>query len=208
LSPAATVIPANNRRSEPETVRNDKSSPQDASSVKKHLVLSALGKDRPGIVNQLSRVVLDAGCNIEDSRMTVLGGEFALILLVTGAWNAIAKLEGQAKALEKKLGLTLVTRQTEPRTGRQTMVPYVVDVVVMDHPGIVHDVAEFFSSRDINIEDLNTWTYAAAHTGTPMFSMNMTISIPADLNIGRLRDEFTRFCDDQNLDATIEPSRH
>ena len=189
-------------------MRNDKTSPQDSSNLKKHLVISALGKDRPGIVNQLSRAVLDAGCNIEDSRMTVLGGEFALILLVSGAWNAIAKLEGQAKALEKKLDLTVVAKQTEPRPSRQSMVPYVVDVVVMDHPGIVHDVAEFFSSREINIEDLNTWTYAAAHTGTPMFSMNMTISIPADLNIGRLRDEFTRFCDEQNLDATIEPSRH
>lgn len=176
--------------------------------MKKHLVISALGKDRPGIVNQLSRAVLDAGCNIEDSRMTVLGGEFALILLVTGAWNAIAKLESQAKALEKKLELTVVARHTEPRAVKLRMVPYVVDVVSMDHPGIVSEVAEFFSSRDINIEDLSTWTYAAAHTGTAMFSMNMTISIPADLNIGRLRDEFTRFCDELNLDATVEPSRH
>jgi len=72
----------------------------------------------------------------------------------------------------------------------------------------VHGIAEFFSTREINIEDLSTWTYAAAHTGTPMFSMNMTISVPASVNIGRLRDEFTRFCDELNLDATLEPARH
>ena len=176
--------------------------------MKKHLVISALGKDRPGIVNQVSRVILDAGCNIEDSRMTVLGGEFALILLVSGVWNEVAKLEAQLRTLEKKLDLTLVMKTTEPRPTKQSMVPYVVDVVAMDHPGIVHDVAAFFSTREINIEDLNTWTYAAAHTGTPMFSMNMTISVPAEVNIGRLRDEFTRFCDEMNLDATLEPSRH
>jgi len=176
--------------------------------MKKHLVVSALGKDRPGIVNQVSRVILDAGCNIEDSRMTVLGGEFALILLVSGVWNEVAKLEAQLRTLEKKLDLTLVLKSTEPRPTKHTMVPYVVDVVAMDHPGIVHDVAAFFSTREINIEDLNTWTYAAAHTGTPMFSMNMTISVPAEVNIGRLRDEFTRFCDEMNLDATLEPSRH
>jgi glycine cleavage system transcriptional repressor len=181
---------------------------QNATDMKKYFVISALGRDRPGIVNQLSRAILDAGGNIEDSRMTVLGGEFALILLVSGAWNAIAKLEGQIKALEKKLELTLVAKATEPRALKAAMVPYLVDVVAMDHPGIVHDVAEFFSTREINIEDLNTWTYAAAHTGTPMFSMNMTISIPADLNIGQLRDEFTRFCDELNLDATLEPARH
>jgi glycine cleavage system transcriptional repressor len=176
--------------------------------MKKYLVISALGKDRPGIVNQLSRAILEAGCNIEDSRMTVLGGEFALMLLVSGVWNAIAKLESQAKVLEAKLELTLVTKATEPRATKTAMVPYVVDVVSMDHPGIVSEVAEFFSTRNINIEDLSTWTYAAAHTGTPMFSMNMTISVPAEVNIGQLRDEFTRFCDTLNLDATLEPSRH
>lgn len=176
--------------------------------MSKHLVISALGKDRPGIVNQISRAILDAGCNIEDSRMTVLGGEFALILLVSGVWNAIAKLETQLKTLEKKLELTVLTKATEPRAIKDKMVPYMVDVVSMDHPGIVHEVAAFFSAREINIEDLNTWTYAAAHTGTPMFSMNMTISIPASVNIGRLRDEFNQFCDGLNLDATLEPARH
>jgi len=180
---------------------------QSSRDVKKFMVISALGKDRPGIVNQLSRAILEAGCNIEDSRMTVLGGEFVVMLLVSGVWNAIAKLETQARVLEKKLELTLVTKTTEPRAVKPAMVPYVVDVVAMDHPGIVSEVAEFFSSRQINIEDLSTWTYAAAHTGTPMFSMNMTISIPAEVSIGRLRDEFTRFCDTLNLDATLEPSR-
>ena len=55
---------------------------------------------------------------------------------------------------------------------------------------------------------MGTWTYPAAHTGTPMFSLNLTVSIPAGVHIGRLRDEFTSFCDTLNLDATIEPARH
>lgn len=176
--------------------------------MKKHIVLSALGKDRPGIVNQLTRAILDAGGNVEDSRMTVLGGEFAVILLISGAWNSIAKLETQLPAIEKKLDLTFTARQTESRALKQNMVPYAVDVVTMDHPGIVNEIAEFFSMREINIEDLSTWTYAAAHTGTPMFSMSMTVSVPASLSIGNLRDEFTRFCDRMNIDATLEPARH
>ncbi|MGD8514343.1 MAG: glycine cleavage system protein R, partial [Granulosicoccaceae bacterium] len=66
-------------------------------------------------------------------------------------------------------------------------------------------VAEFFSSRNINIEDLSTGSYAAAHTGTPMFSMNMTISIPAEQSIAELREQFMQFCDELNLDAVMEP---
>jgi len=176
--------------------------------MKKFLVISAIGKDRPGIVNELSKVIVDNGCNIEDSRMTVLGGEFALILMVSGHWGAITRLERQVPVLEKKLELTILARHTEPRTAVQDMVPYTVDVVAMDHPGIVHEIADFFATRDINIEEMSTWTYPAAHTGAPMFSLNMTVSLPAGVHIGRLRDEFTGFCDNLNLDATIEPTRH
>ncbi len=174
----------------------------------KHLVISAVGKDRPGIVNDLSKSIVDAGCNIEDSRMTVLGGEFALIVLISGSWSAVAKLETQVPALAKKLDLIVTAKYTEPRAVRADMVPYQVDVVSMDQPGIVHDIADFFASRSINIEELTSWTYPAAHTGTPMFSLSMTISIPAKTHIGQLRDDFVKFCDELNLDATLEPSRH
>jgi glycine cleavage system transcriptional repressor len=175
--------------------------------TKKHLVLSAIGKDRPGIVNELSKAVLDSQCNIEDSRMAVLGGEFALVVMVSGNWNNIAKLETALPKIAARLELTLAVKPTELREPRANMVPYVVDVVSMDHPGIVRDIANFFSSRQINIEEMSTWTYPAAHTGTPMFSMNLTVSIPASVSIGQLRQDFTSFCDDLNLDATLEPSR-
>jgi len=71
----------------------------------------------------------------------------------------------------------------------------------------VHDVADFLAERDINIETLDTETYAAAHTGTPMFSMNLRISVPGDMHIATLRDEFTDFCDQLNLDAVLEPAK-
>ncbi len=138
--------------------------------------------------------------------MTVLGGEFALILMVSGSWDAIAKLEGQVPSLQSALGLTIIVRRTEERTGTHGLVPYEVDVISMDHPGIVHEVAEFFSNRGINIEEMITGSYAAAHTGTPMFSLKMTIAAPADIPIAQLRDDFAEFCDDLNLDAALEPA--
>lgn len=179
-----------------------------SNSNTKNLVISAVGKDRPGIVHDISKAVLDAGCNIEDSRMSVLGGEFALIVLLSGTWSAVAKFESQIQPLAKKLDLAISAKYTEARAVRTDMVPYQVDVVAMDHPGIVHDIADFFASRGINIEELTTWTYPAAHTGTPMFSLSMTVSIPARVQIAKLREDFMTFCDAQNIDATLEPSRH
>lgn len=170
-----------------------------------HLVISALGKDRPGIVNQLSKAIYELDCNISDSRMTVLGGEFAILLMIEGPWNRLAMLEDQVPELQEKLGLTITTKRTEERAGNANLLPYGVDVVSLDHPGIVYSLASFFSDKNINIEDMTTGSYAAAHTGTPMFSVRMSIGIPADIHIAALRDEFMDFCDSMNIDAVLEP---
>ena len=106
--------------------------------------------------------------------------------------------------LERKLGMTMVVKKTSPRKRRASLLPYRVDVVSMDHPGIVHDVADFFAHRGINIEDMSTATYAAAHTGTPVFSMHITIAVEADSPIAELKHDFQDFCDELNLDSTME----
>ena len=173
--------------------------------MQNHFVISALGNNRPGLVHQLSKAVKDCGCNILDSRMAVLGGEFAVILLLAGTWDAIAKIESMIPRLEDSLDLTLISRRTEVREKAANLMPYAVEVVASDRPGIVHDIAQFFSSRDINIEELFTGSYAAAHTGTTMFSLHVTISVPTNTSIAALRGEFMDLCDQLNLDAVMEP---
>lgn len=172
--------------------------------AKNYLVISAIGVDKPGIVNDLSMTVMEQNCNIEDSRMIMLGGEFAVILLVSGVWNDIAKLEDNIGQLQRKLDLTISTKRTEGRRPRNNLVPYEIEAISVDQPGIVYQLANFFSTRDINIEELNTSSYAAAHTGTPMFAINMIVDIPMDTHIAGLRDQFMDFCDEINLDAVIE----
>lgn len=170
-----------------------------------HLVISALGQDRPGIVDEFSRVIYELGCNIADSRMTKLGDEFAILLMVEGPWNQLAKLEAQVSDLEKRLDMTIISRQTETHIEDKDILPYSVEVVALDHPGIVHKLASFFAKRNINIENLSTSSYAAPHTGTRMFSVEINVGIPAHIQIADLREEFMDFCDTLNLDAVLEP---
>ncbi len=175
------------------------------STQKTYLVISALGEDHPGIVNNLSKAIAEHGCNIEDSRMTVLGGEFAAMLLVEGKWNTLAKIENSLPELETQLGMTIIAKRTGERSSTRSLVPYGVEVVSMDHPGIVNSLANFFAEREINIEDLATSSYSAPHTGTPMFSVHMSVGIPSEMHIAGLRDEFMDYCDSLNLDAVLEP---
>ena len=172
--------------------------------MSKNLVISALGNDKPGIVNELSKTILDHGGNITESRMMVLGGEFAIMLLVTGNEESITEINSKLDAIGQSLGLTLISKETQEQDENKKRLPYQVTVVSMDHPGIVHNISDFLSSRQLNIEEIETKTYPAAHTGTPMFSLEMIISVPADSSVKTLRDEFVTFCDDLNLDASLE----
>ena len=167
------------------------------------LVITALGEDRPGIVDELSNALTAHDLNIEDSRMSLLGGEFAILMLVSGSSNSINTFMDETFTLEASLRMKLLVKATRKKAETQTLAPYAVEVVSMDHTGIVRDIARFFSSRKINIIDLDTSRYAAAHTGAPMFALHMTVEIAAEQSIGKLREEFVNMCDQLNLDAKM-----
>ena len=170
------------------------------------VVISVIGHDRPGLVNDLAKLAADLNLSIEDSRMTVLGGEFAVLMSVAGGDLALQRLETKLDRLATELDLAWLFRRTGERADVEGRVPYTVSVTAMDHPGIVHKVASFFSSRDINIYNLDTVSERAAHTGTPIFSLVMEVELPPDVRIAELRDAFFYFCDDHDLDAELRPS--
>lgn len=169
------------------------------------IVLSVLGTDRPGIVKDISKSILDCGGNIEESRMTSLGAEFAVLMLISGNWHTPTKLEKALDQLSKEHNLSINLKKTGARNDHEDCIPYGVDVICLDQAGIVFNLSEFFASRDIEISDLVTRRYAAPHTGAPMFSVQMTVSIPAAAPIGQLRDDFHDLCEQLNLDSILEP---
>ena len=173
--------------------------------MQNYLAISAIGTDRAGLIEPLIRAVRDCGCSIVDSRMTVLGNRVAIMMLLSGTWDAIAKIENSLPRLEKQLDIATIAERTEIRQREGKLMPYAVEVVAVDHVGIVHEITQFFYQREINIEDLYSGTYTAAHTGTAMFSLHMTVGVPTDVSIAGLRSEFMEFCDQLNLDSIMEP---
>jgi glycine cleavage system transcriptional repressor len=169
------------------------------------IVISAVGTDRTGVVRDITKVILSCGGNIEESRMTTLGSEFAMLMLVSGNWHTLSRLENGLKKLSADDNLTVAIRKTGEKPSRSDRMPYAVDVVSLDQQGIVFNLADFFASHDIEIADVATRRYSAAHTGAPMFSVQMAVNIPASVHIAQLRDEFLELCDRLNLDAILEP---
>ena len=91
--------------------------------MKQHLAISAIGNDRTGMVHDLTRIVADCGGSISESRMTTLGSEFAMLVLVSGNWHALARLETELKKLAEAGTLTVQLRRTEQRATRSDMLP-------------------------------------------------------------------------------------
>ena len=172
------------------------------------MVISAVGGDRTGVVHELTRVILDCGGNIKESRMAGLGSDFAMLVLVSGNWHTISRLEQDLSRFADAHSLTIQVKRTEPRKFSKELLPYAIDVVCLDQPGIVHRLSGFFASRNVEIAEVTTRSYPAAHTGTPMFSVQMLINIPAGVHISTLREDFMEFCDQLNVDAIMEPVKH
>ena len=173
-----------------------------------YLVISAIGQDRPGIVDEVSAFVLAHECNVEDSRMAVLGGDFALIMLVSGTEVKVEKLGGHLGELEKQSGLTVVSRSAKSPSAPRAVpaVPYALKAVGMDHAGIVHNIAHLLAEMGINVETAETGTSHSPGTGTPIFSMNMKLAVPGNLQAKEIREQLAKLGDDLNVDISIEPA--
>ena len=171
------------------------------------IVISAIGSDHTGVVQGLTKAVLDCGGNIEESRMTTLGSEFAMLLLVSGNWHLRSKLDSELEKLGKAEDLQITVKETDAKPAAVDRMPYLVDVLALDHEGIVFNLADFFAARNIEIADVATHSYAAAHTGAPMFSVQMSVNVPSDVHIAQLRDEFHDLCETLNLDAVFDAAK-
>jgi glycine cleavage system transcriptional repressor len=124
----------------------------------KRYLLTAAGRDRPGLVAAVSKILFEEGCNLEDSAMTRLQGEFAILLILTGP-DKPGKLEKKMKALGKKLSLAvhlkpLSARESTPppKTGERIL----ISVYGADRPGIVHRVTNRLAKTRVNLSDLST----------------------------------------------------
>ena len=122
--------------------------------------------------------------------------------------GSIGRVGGQQ--FDAQRGLAQPAGRVEPRRQREADVlarqfRLLIDVVCLDQSGIVSGLSGFFATRGIDIAEVSTRSYPAAHTGAPMFAVQMIVNVPSRIHVAHLREEFMEFCDSLNLDAILEP---
>lgn len=173
---------------------------------KRQVALSAIGRDRPGIVAGLTRALFEQGCNLEESSMTRLKGEFAILLLVTlPEGGSSAALEKTIEPAARALGLTVLVRELTPEemasADDSRTRPYTLVVYGADRPGIVYHVTQAAARHALNITDLRTRV-----TGpTPVYSLIMELEAPSDAVAAAFREDLQKLKGELQVETTLEP---
>ena len=168
------------------------------------LAISAIGADRPGIVAAVSRVLLDHGCNLEDTSMSRLHGEFVMMLVVEGPASADA-LSAALEPVAAELDLLVGVREIDSSTATATAAParpHIVSVYGADHPGILHGFADLLARRGVNITDVTT-RLLDPH-GTPVYLMVLEVDLPTGSDPEALAAEL----DTLGAELGVEASMH
>jgi len=179
--------------------------PQRPPPNENYLLINAFATHPESPLLAVSRRIADAGCNLADARLATVGRDVSVLALAMGSWDAVAKLESSLGRLEREDGMKLVWYRTGPKPLQSNLLPYIVEVVAADKPGILFQLADFFDRQGITIENLHCSRYRAMQTGADMFSAQITVGIPSTMHIAALRDDFLEFCDHLNLDAILDP---
>lgn len=149
--------------------------------MRSNIVLALSGKDRIGIVEQVTERLLELGGNVEASRMARLGGEFAILMLVSFPAERMDRVE-QAVAALRAQGYQVTTTPTEsPAPSHAGWLPFRVQVHGADHEGIVHEIAHYLSQRGITIESMDADTTPAPMSANPLFMMDALVLVPPQL---------------------------
>ena len=169
----------------------------------KNIVLTLTGKDKIGLVDHVTSLVVKRSGNVESSRMAHLGGEFAMLMLVTVSDAEFSNLDKDFQTLRSE-GYQVALVQTEGDAKKYAgWLPYEIEVLGADHEGIIHDLAHGLAQQGINIENMETTTAPAPMSGTPLFTMKATVLVPAQLSYHQWSDALQEIGDSLNVNVKV-----
>ncbi|MDP8218734.1 MAG: ACT domain-containing protein [Candidatus Theseobacter exili] len=172
-------------------------------------VLTAVGKDQTGIVAAVSGVLYELGCNLEGSSMTLLQGEFAIILILSfPERDVMKKMQGRINKLEKEWGLLFSFREVPVEdfesTPKTESNPYTLNVVGVDHSGIVHRITVLLADLKVNITNVNTRLIGEGRQ-VPVYVMFLELDVPVIADESEIQSELRKLADELRVDITFAP---
>jgi glycine cleavage system transcriptional repressor len=169
-------------------------------------IMTAFGLDRPGIVADVTKLLFDNGCNLEETTMTLLADEFTLILLFTCNDGEIEELlQRECRRLERDRGIAAFVRPLQKRLaarGRE-LPSFVLHVEGEDQAGIVYRVSRFLADRGLNISNLQSSVKSSPGSGTTIYVMDIDVQLPAGVAIAEVEAGLSAVADELHVDISV-----
>lgn len=170
--------------------------------MSKKLVITIIGKDRPGMVDTVSETVLAHEGNWRDSRMTRLGGRFAGVALIEVPKPKLEALEAALTALEKD-GIWVYSQETSRLDVEGDFRELTLELFGQDRPGIVQQISSTLADRKISIDDMSTSLEDAPMAGGGLFRMEAHLLAPVDADLDELRQALESLADDLMVEVGL-----
>ena len=135
--------------------------------------------------------------------MAVFCGEFAVIILISGERVHLARVATEYREIEKETGLSIAVKTPSLRKTSKSFLPYKLTASCLDHAGVVHRISALLRTLGVNIESMETKTYSAPVSGTPLFQLEAELAVPAHANINEVRQRLSDLQREENIDIEL-----
>ncbi len=172
--------------------------------MKTYKIMFLIGKDRPGIVDEVASLLAEYGANIEDSRMAVLGGCFSIMALFSCDAARLPAIQANMQRFQQVGFNAWLHEAYEPsERPRYEGLPLTIEVHAIDHPGIVQKLVSVLHKHNVNIDSLDTEVSHAPLSGTPLFHMRLVAEVPVGVAVGRVKEELNEIAKTDDLDLNF-----
>lgn len=174
--------------------------------MQSRFIMTAFGKDRPGIVADVTQVLYENGCNLEDTTMTMLSDEFTLNLLFsTNLDDVETTLVNACRELEEEKKISAFVRPLQQtRSTSATKLPLcTIHVEGMDQAGIVYKISQYLADNALNIVDLKSTVKATPESGTVLYLMDIHIHLPTKVTMAEIEAGLNTVAEELNVEITV-----
>ncbi len=168
-----------------------------------HLVVTALGADRPGIVSRFARLASECDCDIVDSRMALFGNEFTLIMMLSGSWASITKMETNLPSLSVELELMTVMKRSSKHTAQNYISRLEVTFSGSNQRGTMKKITQFLADRSLDLAAVRSHA-DEDDQGDPSQNVFLTINVPEKVDLDKLETSINELADEVALDCSIK----
>lgn len=170
-------------------------------------MMTAFGKDRIGIVADVTRLLYEYDCNLEDTTMNMLSDEFTLNLLFSNSSNKDIEeqLSRECRRLELEKGISAFVRALPDSEAKEAneFKDCTLRIECLDQIGIVYKTSKFLAEKKFNIMRLNSTAKSSPESGTTIYCMDIQIQVPGDVSLDQVEDDLTVMADELQVDINM-----